>query len=94
MIEYKKGNTNKLAYMLSRPPTSNITTLGTLIHTEPFIHDAYIEAYSKDEDFKEVYQQLQSQSYVHDGDNIVDYYLQDGLLYKLDKLCVSKAERL
>lgn len=31
---------------------------------------------------------------MHDGDNIVDYNLQDGLLYKLDKLCVLKGECL
>jgi hypothetical protein len=42
--------------MLSRPPTSNITALGTLMHMDPFTHDAYIEAYTKDEDFKEVFQ--------------------------------------
>jgi len=41
-----------------------------------------------------VYQQLQSQSHVHDGDNTVDYHLQDGLLYRLDKLCVPKGEHL
>jgi hypothetical protein len=44
--------------MLSRPPTSNITTLGTLMHMEPFTHDAYKEAYMKDEYFKEAFQQL------------------------------------
>ena len=37
---------------------------------------------------------MQSQSHVHDGDNTVDYHLQDGLLYMLDKLCVPKGERL
>jgi len=31
---------------------------------------------------------------VHDGDNTIDYHLQDGLLYKLDKLCVPKGESL
>jgi hypothetical protein len=41
-----------LENMLLRPSTSNITTLGTLMHMEPFTHDAYIE----DEDFKEVFQ--------------------------------------
>jgi hypothetical protein len=56
VIKYKKGSTNKLVDMLSRPPTSNITTLGTLMHMEPFTHDAYKEAYSEDEDFKEVFQ--------------------------------------
>lgn len=60
MIKYKKGSTNKLVDMLSRPPTSKIIALGTLVHMEPFTHDAYREACSKDEDFKEVYQRLQS----------------------------------
>ena len=56
MIKYKKGNTNKLVDMLSGPPTSKITSFGTLMHMEPFTHDSYKEAYSEDEDFKEVYQ--------------------------------------
>ena len=40
-IKYKKGNTNKLVDMLSKPPTPNITTLGTLMHMDPFTLDAY-----------------------------------------------------
>jgi len=52
------GSTNKLEDMISRPPTSKITALGTLLHLEPFTHYAYREAYSEYEDFKEVYQQL------------------------------------
>jgi len=36
VIKYKKGSTNKLFDMLSRPPTSNITVVGTLVHMEPF----------------------------------------------------------
>jgi hypothetical protein len=44
--------------MISRPPTSKVTTLGTLMHMESFTHDAYKEAYTKDEDFKEVFQWL------------------------------------
>jgi len=56
VVKYNKGNTNKLADMISRQPTSNITTLWTLMHMNPFTHDAYREAYSKDEDFKEVFQ--------------------------------------
>ena len=55
VIKYKKGSTNKLVDMLSRPPTSKITSLGTLMNMEPFTHDAYKEAYSKDEEFKEVF---------------------------------------
>jgi len=56
VIKYKKGSTNKLVDMLSRPPTLNIIALGTLMHMEPFHHDAYREAYLDYEDFKEVYQ--------------------------------------
>jgi hypothetical protein len=56
VIKYKKGNTNRLEDMLSRPPTSKIISLGTLMHMDPFTHDAYREAYIEDEDFKEVFQ--------------------------------------
>jgi len=31
---------------------------------------------------------------VYDGDNTIDYHLQDGLFYRFDKLCVPKGERL
>lgn len=55
VIKYKKENTNKLDGMLSRPPTLKIITLVTLMHIELFTHDAYREAYSGDEDFKEVF---------------------------------------
>ena len=54
--KHKKGSTNKLAYVLSRPPTSKITSSGTLTYMDSFTHDAYKEEYTKDEDFKEVFQ--------------------------------------
>jgi hypothetical protein len=41
--------------MLSRPPTSKIIALETLMHMAPMIHDAYKEAYTND-DFKEMFQ--------------------------------------
>ena len=56
VIKYKKGSTNKLVDMLSRPPTSKIIALGTLMIMEPFTDDAYREAYSEDKEFKKVYQ--------------------------------------
>jgi hypothetical protein len=55
VIKYKKGSTNRLEDILSRPPTSNIIDLGTLMHMEPFTHDSYIKTYTKYEDFKEVF---------------------------------------
>jgi hypothetical protein len=45
VIKYKKENKIKLEDMLSRPPTTNITTLGTLMHMDPFTYDAYVKAY-------------------------------------------------
>jgi hypothetical protein len=62
------GSTNKLVYMLSRPPTSNIAALVTLICMNPFIHDSYREACMEYEDFIEVLQQLHGQICVEQGD--------------------------
>jgi hypothetical protein len=92
VIKYKKGDTNKLEYMLSRQPTPKITALGTLMHMDPFTHYAYKEAYTKYEDFKEVFQQLQGQIHIEEGDGKVNYHFHNGLLYKRDKLYVPKGE--
>jgi hypothetical protein len=56
VIKYNKGSKNNLTDMLSHPPTSKITTLGTMMHMEPFTHDAYKEAYIEDENFKDMFQ--------------------------------------
>jgi hypothetical protein len=56
VIKYKKGKTNKLDDFLSMTPTPNITTLGAIMHMEPFTHESIQEEYVEDEDFKGVYQ--------------------------------------
>ena len=76
--KYKKGSTNKLVDMLSRPPTSKITTWGTLIHMDYFTHDAFKEASTKDEDFKDVFHQLQGQIHVEEGDGKANYHIHNG----------------
>ena len=48
VIKYKKGIHNKVADMLSRPPTN----VSILIQRSPFVHSSYVEQYSKDELFK------------------------------------------
>nr|KUM48645.1 hypothetical protein ABT39_MTgene4660 [Picea glauca] len=48
------------------------------MHMEPFTHDAYKEGYTEDEDFKEVFQQLQGQIHVEESDSKADYHLQNG----------------
>jgi hypothetical protein len=35
---------------------------------DPFTHDAYKEAYIEDEEFKKVFQQLQGQIHIEEGD--------------------------
>ena len=62
VIKYKKGITKKLDDMLSRPSTSKIIALGTLMFMDPFTHDAYKEAYSEYEDFKKVLTVVESES--------------------------------
>jgi hypothetical protein len=94
VIKYKKDSTHKLADMISIPPTSNIITLVTLMHMDHFTHDAYREEYTKYEDFKEVFQQLQGQIHIEEGDRKVDYHFKNILLYKLNKLYVPKCEQL
>jgi len=42
--------------MLSKPPTSNIISLGNIMNMDHFSYDAYKEAYIEYEDFKEVFQ--------------------------------------
>jgi hypothetical protein len=45
------------------------------MHMNPFTHDAYKEAYTKDEDFQGVFQQLQVHIQVEEGDNKDEYHL-------------------
>jgi hypothetical protein len=76
----------------SQQSTPNITTLGTLTQVEAFTCDAYQEEnIVQDEYFKEVFQWLQGQVCEEEG---VGNISKDGLLYKLDKLCVLEGERL
>ena len=52
VIKYKKGIQNKVADMLSRPPTNN----SIVIQQSLLVHSSYVEQNTKDEDFKEVYE--------------------------------------
>ena len=61
---------------------------------DPFTHDAYKESYREDENFKEVFQQLQGQIHIEEGDSKDEYHLENGLLYNLDKLYVPKGDIL
>jgi hypothetical protein len=54
IIKYKKGTSNKVADMLSRPPIP----ASIILKNTSLSHDSYVEQYAIDEDFKEVYAKL------------------------------------
>ena len=58
IIKYEQGSTNKMEDMLLRPPRYKTKAMGTLMHINPFTHDAYKEACIEYQDFKEVFQQV------------------------------------
>ena len=54
VIKYKKGIQNKVVDMVSIPPISAFI----VIQQSPLVHSSYAEQYTKNEDFKEVYESL------------------------------------
>jgi hypothetical protein len=54
VIKYKKGTSNKVDDMLSRSPI----VASIVLKNASLSHDIYVEQYSIDEDFKEVYEKL------------------------------------
>jgi len=52
ILKYKKGGTNNLVEMLSRPHMPKIMAFGTFMHMEPFTHDAYKFKHTKYDNFK------------------------------------------
>ena len=84
VIKYKKGTSNKVADMLSRPPIS----ASVILHNASLSFESYAEKYANDDDFKEVYAKL-----TH-GSQVDNYHLQGKLLYHLGKLCIPIGERV
>jgi hypothetical protein len=54
VIKYKKGTSNQVADMLSRPPI----VASIILKNASLSHDIYVEQYAIDEYFKEVYEKL------------------------------------
>jgi hypothetical protein len=72
--------------MLSRPPQKKIAAIGMIMQLEPFTHELLSEYYEGDEYFIGFYKYLKERLVVFMEGK--EYHLQDGLLYKLDKLCI------
>jgi hypothetical protein len=84
VIMYKKGTSNNVADMISRPPI----VASIILKNTSLSHDSYVEQYAINEDFKEVYEKL-----IH-GAHVENYCLQGKLLYHLGKLCIPTSERV
>jgi hypothetical protein len=82
VIKYKKGTNNKVADMRSRPPI----VASIILKNTSLSHDNYVEQYSINEYFKEVYEKL-----TH-GAQVENYSLQEKLLYHIGKLCIPTSE--
>ena len=82
VIKYKKGTSNKVVDMISRPPI----VASIVLKNASLSHDSYVEQYAIDEDFKEVYEKL-----TH-GAQVENYFLQGKLLYHLGNLCTPTSE--
>ena len=71
--------------MLSIPPTS----ASIVIQQSPLVQ-SYVEKYTKDEEFKEVYESLRH-GYQNEE---LNYHINDTLLYHLRKICIPQSERV
>jgi hypothetical protein len=84
VIKYKNGTINKVSNRLSRPPI----VASIILKNTSLSHDSYVEQYSINDGFKEVYETL---TY---GAQVENYCLQGKLLYHLGKLCIPTSERV
>jgi hypothetical protein len=84
VIKYKKGTSNKVADVLSRP----LIVAYIILKNTSLSHDSYVEQYAIDEDFKEAYAELTL------GGQVLNYCLHGKLLYHLGKLCIPTSERV
>jgi hypothetical protein len=54
VIKYKKGTSNKVVHVISRPPIVDFI----IMKNASLSHDSYVEQYVVDEDFKEVFEKI------------------------------------
>jgi hypothetical protein len=86
VIRYKKGIYNKVVDIISR----NIVSTSVILKHNSTMHESYVEHYSLDVDFKEVYATLCHSNQVEE----LVYNVHDKLLYHFGKLCIPQGERV
>ncbi|CAL9018650.1 unnamed protein product [Prunus brigantina] len=86
IIKYKKGVTNKLADMLSRPPRHS--ALLVALQLQPVVLSEYITSYDSDPEFKMFFDKLQR-------GKPCQFEMKDGLMFKGKQLCIpNNGDRL
>ncbi|CAL2257591.1 unnamed protein product [Prunus armeniaca] len=75
VIKYKKGTTNKLADMLSRPPTLVSSALLVAMQIQLIVPSEYAKGYDTDTGFNLAYAKLQQ-------GKTSEFQLKDGPMYK------------
>jgi hypothetical protein len=78
VIKYKKGTSNKVDDMISRPPI----VASIILKNDSLSHDSDVEQYVIDEYFKEVSEKITHGAHVH------NYCLHGKLLYHVGKICI------
>ena len=86
VIKYKKGTSNKMADLLSRPPAQVLHILEVRCAT----YDAWKDMYATDLAFGEIWEALQHPTVINQT-HFLDYTIHDGWLYKLNQLRVPQS---
>jgi len=82
LLRYKKGIYNRVADMLSRLGVN----VAILLKNKYVFLESYVEKYTHEADFQEVYSNL---SQCHQVEELY-YHVHDNLLYHLGKICVPQ----
>ena len=84
IIRYNKGTYNRVVDILSTP----VVNVAILLKNNFSFSESYVEQYTQNVDFQEVYFNLSQGHQVEE----IDYQLHDNLLYHLGKLCVPQGQ--
>jgi hypothetical protein len=87
LIKYKKGTTNKMADLLSRP----LVQVLHILEVRCASYDAWKSKYESDPDFGEIWAALQNPTVINRSP-FLDYAIRNGWLYKFNQLCVPQSE--
>ena len=84
VIRYNKGNTNRVEDFLSRPP---VQALLQVLDSTCFGFSEWKTLYAADSDYADIVARLTDPLEAKE-DSLGDFYLKEGLLYRLGLLCV------